>query len=132
MTSPMLNKSKSFLKTAGALLLLLFFALYFWHCPIYALTGLPCPGCNFRSAAFVLLRGDVVQSLYYHAMLIPTAAALVLGIFLPPAKRKILVWIWAAGMLIYYGLRMLFLFNQPPMLLNWNAPLLRVIQWVIG
>ena len=40
-------------------------------CVFRAVTGLPCPGCGLTHAASSLLRGEVVESLLYHALFVP-------------------------------------------------------------
>ena len=38
-----------------------------WPCPFLHLTGIPCPGCGLTRATYLLLRGDVKESLAFHA-----------------------------------------------------------------
>lgn len=38
-----------------------------WACPFLSLTGLPCPGCGLTRSCGCLLRGDLAQSVSYHA-----------------------------------------------------------------
>jgi Protein of unknown function (DUF2752) len=41
--------------------------LSLWKCPFLALTGLPCPGCGMTRSCTCLLRGQLQQSLSFHA-----------------------------------------------------------------
>lgn len=111
-----------------------FFLLYTFHCPIYAFFGIPCPGCNMRSALFAALQGNWSLSFTYHAMLVPTCIAALLWLCLPK-YRKMIVWLWIGCMLVYYVLRMVFLWNRFPMELNENALLFtlakRLLQAVV-
>src|SRR6476469_9054402 len=49
-------------------------------CPLYALTGLACPGCGLTRAFHALFTGDVVTALDYNA-LIPVWAVNFLWVF---------------------------------------------------
>lgn len=85
-----------------------------WHCPVRAITGLPCPGCGMSRALLSLLYGDIAQSLYYHPMLVPTGIAALIALFVPE-KRKTTAIIWCILMTVCYGWRMITIFPQPPM-----------------
>lgn len=52
---------------------------FFPQCPLYALTGLNCPGCGLTRGFHALFGGDVLTALHYNA-LIPIYA-FVLGYF---------------------------------------------------
>ena len=43
-------------------------------CPLYLLTGVPCPLCGLTTAIVKLMQGDVLGSIHAHAMGIPIAA----------------------------------------------------------
>lgn len=49
-------------------------------CPHKLLTGLPCPGCGITRSLMSLYRGDVVQSVAYHAFGPAVLLACVVGI----------------------------------------------------
>ncbi len=40
-------------------------------CPMYAILGIPCPGCGMTRATHALLEGRVAESLYYNPLAIP-------------------------------------------------------------
>jgi hypothetical protein len=42
---------------------------FFPVCPLYALTGLACPGCGLTRGFHALFHGDIVGALDYNAML---------------------------------------------------------------
>ena len=48
-------------------------------CPLYAMTGLACPGCGLTRGFHALLHGDVLTALDYNALL--PFYALILGYF---------------------------------------------------
>lgn len=39
-------------------------------CSIYRITGLPCPGCGGTRAVYYLFSGDLLQSFYYHPVVL--------------------------------------------------------------
>ena len=89
-------------------------------CFVRALTGLPCPGCGLTHAATSLLRGEVVESLLYHALFIPyivtiVANTITLDFFVLNWFRS-RVWLWT--MLIvsvgYYAIRLMLFFPDGP------------------
>ena len=89
-------------------------------CVFRALTGLPCPGCGLTHAATSLLRGEVVESLLYHALFIPyivtiVANTITLDFFVLNWFRS-RVWLWT--MLIvsvgYYAIRLMLFFPDGP------------------
>lgn len=93
-----------------------------WHCPIQEMFGIPCPGCNMTTALYYFLKGEIELSIWYHAMLIPTAIFLVLGWLVRnnPKQVKILLWVWIFMMILYYIYRMIVVFPQPPMVYDSN------------
>ena len=99
-----------------------------WSCPLLHLTGVPCPACGLTRATSLLLRGQVTESLKFHAF----APVVVLGMVfltatavLPEGTRNSwlkktdrlerktsLVFILIAALIIYWLVRVLFL-QQP-------------------
>ena len=92
-----------------------------WQCPIYAFSGLPCPGCGLSRATVLLARGQWGAAMHMHAFApVILAAVIVFSIagflprkYLPGILSSIaaverhtgLVTFMALAMLIYWGLR---------------------------
>ena len=108
-------------KTLG-IVLILFLLLLFYKCPIQTLTGLPCPGCNMKTSLYYLLQFKFSESLYYHALLIPTVVVFVCILFNYKNQERIkkLLIIWAVLMILYYIYRMLVYFPNSPMVYDKN------------
>ena len=108
-------------KTLG-IVLILFLLLLFYKCPIQTLTGLPCPGCNMKTSLYYLLHFKFSESLYYHALLIPTIFLILIILFNYKNQERIkkLLIIWAILMMIYYIYRMLVYFPNSPMVYDKN------------
>lgn len=54
--------------------------VWFPKCPIYALTGLKCPGCGSQRALHALLHWDIRAALHYNAMLIVSIPYILLSL----------------------------------------------------
>lgn len=108
-------------KTLG-IVLILFLLLLFYKCPIQSVTGLPCPGCNMKTSLYYLLQFKFSESIYYHALLIPTIVVFVCILFNYKNHERIkkLLIIWAILMIVYYIYRMLVYFPNSPMVYNKN------------
>ncbi|WP_295754468.1 DUF2752 domain-containing protein [uncultured Holdemanella sp.] len=108
-------------KTLG-IVLILFLLLLFYKCPIQTLTGFPCPGCNMKTSLYYLLQFKFSESIYYHALLIPTIVVFVWIVFNSKNQERIkkLLIIWAVLMIIYYIYRMLVYFPNSPMVYDKN------------
>lgn len=108
-------------KTLG-IVLILFLLLLFYKCPIQSVTGLPCPGCNMKTSLYYLLQFKFSESLYYHALLIPTIVVFVWIVFnyKNHEQTKKLLMIWAILMIIYYIYRMIVYFPNSPMVYDKN------------
>ena len=108
-------------KTLG-IVLILFLLLLFYKCPIQSVTGLPCPGCNMKTSLYYLLQFKFSESLYYHALLIPTIVVFVSILFNYKNQERIkrLLIIWAILMIVYYIYRMLVYFPNSPMVYDKN------------
>ena len=92
-----------------------------WQCPIYAVSGMPCPGCGLSRASVLLARGQWSAAIQLHAFA-PLIWAALIGFAITsilPRKRLqnmllsvanverhtgIVAWL-ALAMLIYWGLR---------------------------
>jgi uncharacterized protein DUF2752 len=126
--SPILRDRKFSLvlaATAGLQLTLVSFSLPGWVCPIFHITGVPCPGCGLSRAAMLLLQGDLKGSLRYHAfapILLLTIVAVILAAVLPgsitePVVSKAeglegktrLTAIILIGLLLYWLARLVFM-----------------------
>ncbi|MBR6733428.1 MAG: DUF2752 domain-containing protein [Kiritimatiellae bacterium] len=89
-------------------------------CVFRAVTGLPCPGCGLTHAGLAFLRGEVIESLRYHALLIPyilTIAANSIRIdFWVVNWLCSQRWIWTIliGSLAYYAVRIAMFFPDGP------------------
>jgi hypothetical protein len=95
-----------------------------WECPIFRLTGVPCPGCGLSRATTLLLKGDLAGSLRFHAfapIFLVAIIALILSVLLPksiiqPAisraeliERKTgLTVLILGGLILYWLARLLF------------------------
>lgn len=82
-------------------------------CPIRHFSGIPCPTCGMTRSFLALFQGHLEESLYYHALTIPTVVVLLIALhesFFPMLKGK-MKWIEIAlGVLIfiYYLYRLFF------------------------
>jgi hypothetical protein len=79
---------------AGLQLTLVSLSLPGWECPIFRITGIPCPGCGLSRAVTLLLRGDFKGSLRYHAfapIFLLTIVAVLLAAFLPKSITQPIV-----------------------------------------
>jgi len=79
-------------------------------------TGLPCPGCGLSRAGSHLIRGDILGSLYYHALLVPIVIILVLYFlgFLKKVKDRHALIILIIVMAYYFIRMILFFPHQAP------------------
>lgn len=98
----------------GAAIIIL---LLFYRCPFQFITGLPCPGCNMKTSLYYLLHGNIELSLYYHALCILTIILLSLAFLCRKNKRivKLILIIWCLSLVLYYVLRMIYIFPEAPM-----------------
>jgi len=65
-----------------------------WECPLFRLTGVPCPGCGLTRACTLLLSGDVHSSMKFHAfapVFILMIAILIISSLLPRSVAEPLI-----------------------------------------
>jgi len=98
-------------------------------CWFRTMTGLPCPGCGMTSAGRALLRGELVQSFRFHAMLLPTG-----GVFLVFLLRRRAAfcgklhasrWFYPAflaAFVLYFIVRMILYFPSGPYPMVYSKP----------
>jgi uncharacterized protein YjeT (DUF2065 family) len=111
--------------TLGLQICLVTLHLPSWECPFFKLTGVPCPGCGLTRACMLLLRGDLRDSIRFHAfapLFLVLISILIVGMLLPRAiaeplihkaetlERRTGVTIIILGGLILYWLARLLLF----------------------
>jgi hypothetical protein len=96
-----------------------------WECPIFRLTGIPCPGCGLSRATTLLLKGDLAGSLRFHAfapIFLIAIIALFLSVLLPKSiiqsaiaraelieRNTGLTVLILGGLILYWLARLLFL-----------------------
>lgn len=126
--SPVLRDRKFALILAGAAslqLTLVSLSLPGWVCPIFRITGVPCPGCGLSRALMLLLEGDLKGSLRYHAfapIFLLTIVAVLMAALLPKSitepivsrverleGRTRLTVIILLGLFLYWLARLLFM-----------------------
>ena len=95
-----------------------------WECPVFRLTGVPCPGCGLTRACMLLLRGEVQASLTFHAfapIFLVLIAILIIATALPGSVTAPLIHkaetlerqtgitiIIMGGLILYWLARLLF------------------------
>lgn len=93
-----------------------------WHCPLYSLSGLPCPGCGLSRATVLLARGQWSAAIHMHAFAPVTLAAVIaIAIAAVLPRRQLqstsaaiatverytgIATFMALALLIYWGLRL--------------------------
>lgn len=80
--------------------------------------GMECPGCGMQRALIALLKGDLTDSLMYHAALIPfilTIGALIIQLIIKhPLGGKAVMWLFiltSSITFIQFILRQIILFS---------------------
>ncbi len=129
------------IKSAKWALLLLASVFVFFYvtthslCPVYGLTGFPCPGCGLTRAGLMVLRLDFASAWRMNPFIFPiTALAIVWGIqrWVLNHRSGWLSWC-AAGvllaMIVFYVWRMAVFFpGEPPMDFYENCLLRRLVS----
>lgn len=86
-----------------------------WGCPVWRVTGVPCPGCGMSRATVALLRLDFAAALRYHPMVfvLPPVVLYVLFGKKPllgtKARERALLWgvlaLWAGIWIVRLAVR---------------------------
>ncbi len=107
-------------------------------CPVYRITGFPCPGCGMTRAAVLFLHGSWEQSFHMHPLLIGVILLVLTFCVLryllgkEVTNLKYFVFALAAVAVVVYIYRMITMFpNEEPMIYNKNAFIYRIYQSVI-
>jgi hypothetical protein len=135
--SPILRDRSSSLIISGAVLLqfgLTFFGLPGWQCPIFHVTGVPCPGCGLSRATSDLFHGDWQSSFRLHIFAPIFLFTLILFItvtLLPDNYRQRVVaklekieintgitYVFFISLFLYWGIRMIVAPAEYIMLIN--------------
>ena len=101
-------------------------------CPLYGLTGLPCPLCGTTRAAAALLHGDVPAALAMHPLIfliLCDLCAVLLYALVRPWRKVLGVFLAVSAVLLIgvYLYRMITLFpHTPPMIYNTRSLLGRL------
>lgn len=119
--------------------LLLWMLPYFYRCPIYAVSGIPCPGCGVTRGAAALLRLDFAGAWNANPCAYLAAAyagAFCLCVLLGRTSFFRRAWVWwtfAVIFLLVYALRMILYFpHTPPMAFDSSALLPRIFAGFSG
>lgn len=89
-------------------------------CVFRAITGLPCPGCGLTHSGLALLHGDILESLCYHALLVPyvltfVASSIQIDFFaINWLRSRRWIWMILIVSLSYYVVRMALFFPHGP------------------
>lgn len=89
-------------------------------CVFRAATGLPCPGCGLTHAALSLFRGEIMQSLNFHPLLLPYLITIVANTFRRDFRffnwLRSSWWLWTVTIATvgYYVVRMILYFPHGP------------------
>lgn len=106
-------------------------------CLVASTTGFPCPGCGGTRALISLFRGDFLESLKYHPLLLPALIILLADFVFSLVKGQAPRWFnrvlvaLAVATAIVYAARLILLFpHTEPMKYNRLAVLPRVFFWI--
>jgi len=129
---------KTFLKISPYLIIYLFIFQYFFGtiCIFDGLFGMPCPGCGLSRSFIFLIKGNIKESLNYHAMLIPTILFLGYSFIVLYVNKKFNIKIYYIVSIVfflllisYYIYRLINFFpNIPPLNINSKSFLFRILK----
>ena len=95
---------------------------FYGSCIWVTITGFPCPGCGLTRAGFALLRGDFRRAFEIHPFIYAIALLFLLfcvyRYILQKSQKVFTKWliVLMVGMMVFYVLRMIFVFpGEPPM-----------------
>ena len=121
------------------LLIIAGYSVFAWFflgtsCLFASIIGLPCPGCGVTRSFLLLFAGDILGSLRYHPLLIPSVVFMcmyfvswLLSDRVPRRMEKALVF-FVIALMTLYAARMLLMFpHESPMVYNHQAILPRLI-----
>ena len=110
-------------------------------CPMYAVTGIPCPSCGSTRAVISVLRGDFTAALRWHPLvvLLPPLAVLLLYLWFAPVTPNAFRKLWnplLIGVLVLYiavyAARMVLWFpHTEPMIINESAYFPRIWKFFV-
>lgn len=96
--------------------------IFFSECPLQKLLGIPCPGCNMTTALYYLCQGQIQVALFYHPLCIFLLLFVVVEMLLYLKYKTFytrigiaLFWIFMIALLVVYGIRMINVFPNIPM-----------------
>ncbi|MFM5905919.1 MAG: DUF2752 domain-containing protein [Micrococcales bacterium] len=96
-----------------------FLPSYLWpRCPVYALTGIYCPGCGGQRAVSALLHGDFLGAVDQNALIFVIPIFIVLGFWVQRLNKRWLTFLAVASVAVV-ALIFVILRNQPG---SWLAP----------
>lgn len=100
-----------------------------YKCPIYWITGVPCPGCGMTRALVSLLRGDIQGAFFMHPLIFVMPVFLLLFIFGSKKVRSRASVVMIAVFLTVYAIRMVMYFPESkPMVYNHSSVLYTAIN----
>ena len=108
-------------------------------CPVYAVTGLPCPACGSTRAVLALLRGGFWESLRWHplVLLLPVLAVLALCVlrFFPRPPRwwnALLTSVLVLYLAVYIARMVMWFPHTGPMTVNERGYFPRLWQLAVN
>lgn len=97
-------------------------------CPINYITGLPCPACGITRALFMFLKGNIIESIYFHPFFL---IILIYSIYffigryfinIPLKNLQNIFTVIGVFMIIFYIYRIIIYFpHTEPLAYNYNS-----------